>query len=362
MKKFKKLALLVEGAKDIFHAKTASLLLRYRPNDIAALIDSTHTNSSPNVFSSSGVPVVKSIKDCLNKVDGLLICLVLPEGKVPKTWLDEVTTAIKNGVDVINPLHVNFGTLEPIVKALGGVDPSSTEAVTLFKKGKGKVYNIRAVPTDLQLLSLKVLNTKAKRVLTVGTDCNIGKMLTSLELNSAALKHGLDSGFIATGQIGILVKGEGIAVDRVISDFLPGAVEGLILKEGKRDILFVEGQGSIFQPIYSAVTLGLIHGSAPDAMILCHMPTRKKLRYTDIDMPDLKTAIRVHEELAGMINKSKVIGISLNCYDLNDTETKKVIAQVEKLTGLPATDPVKFGIDKLFDAVKKEFLIKDCDC
>jgi uncharacterized NAD-dependent epimerase/dehydratase family protein len=139
-------------------------------------------------------------------------------------------------------------------------------------------------------------------------------------------------------------------------------VERIILKEQKRDILFVEGQGSIFQPIYSAVTLGLLHGTAPDAMILCHMPTRKKLRYTQIDIPDLKTAIRVHEELAGMINKSKVIGISLNCHDLTDEQAKKTIADVEKLTGLPATDPVKFGVDKLFDAVKKEFLIKDCDC
>jgi uncharacterized NAD-dependent epimerase/dehydratase family protein len=362
MKKLTRLALLVEGAKDIFQAKTASLLLRYRTDDIALLVDSTHTSTSPNIFTSSGVPVVKSIKDHAKKVDALVICLVLPKGKIPKSWLNEITIAIKNGVDVINPLHINLGTLPAVVKALGGVNPSSTEAVTLFKKGKGTVYNIRAVPDDLELFSLKVLDTKAKRVLTVGTDCNIGKMLTTLELNKAALKHGLDSSFIATGQIGIMVKGDGIAVDRVISDFLPGAVERLILKEQRRDILFVEGQGSIFQPIYSAVTLGLLHGTAPDAMILCHMPTRKKLRYTDIDIPDLKTAIRVHEELAGMINKSKVIGISLNCHDLTDEQAKKAIADVEKLTGLPATDPVKFGVDKLFDAIKKEFLISDCDC
>ncbi len=362
MKKFKRLALLVEGAKDIFHAKTASLLLRYRPDDVALLIDSTHTGKSPNIFSESGVTVVNSIKDNVKKIDALVICLVLPEGKIPKNWLSEVTLAVKNGIDVLNPLHINFGTLEPVVKALGGVDPSSTEAVTIFKGGQGVVYNIRAVPNDLELFSLKVLDTKAKRVLTVGTDCNIGKMLTTLELNKAALKHGLDSSFIATGQIGIMVKGDGIAIDRVISDFLPGAVERLILKEKARDILFVEGQGSVFQPIYSAVTLGLIHGTAPDAMILCHMPTRKKLRYTNIDIPDLKKAIRVHEELAGMINKSKVIGISLNCFDMTDAEAKKAITEVEALTGLPATDPVKFGVDKLFNAVKKEFLISDCGC
>ena len=362
MKKLNKLALLVEGAKDIFHAKTASLLLRYRTDDVALLVDSTHTSASPNIFSSSGVPVVKSIKDSLNNIDALVICLVLPEGNVPESWLHEITLAIKSGVDVINPLHINFGTLEPVVKALHGVEPSSTEAVTIFKGGKGKIYNIRAVPDDLELLSLKVLNTKAKRVLTVGTDCNIGKMLTSLELNKAAQKHGLDSSFIATGQIGILVKGEGIAIDRVISDFLPGAVERLILKEQSRDILFIEGQGSLFQPLYSAVTMGLVHGSAPDAMILCHMPTRKKLRYTDIDIPDLKKAIKVYEDIAGLVNKSKVIGISLNCHDLSNEEAKDVIAKIEKETGLPATDPIKFGVDKLFDAVKKEFLSAGCGC
>ena len=362
MKKHSKLALLVEGAKDIFNAKTASLLLRYRTDDIAVLVDPTHSATSPNIFAKQGVPVINSIKESVDKVDALVICLVLPEGKVPKSWLKEITTAIKSGIDVINPLHINFGTLEPVAKELGAVDPSSTEAVTIFKNCKGKVYNIRAVPNDLELLSLKVLNTKAKRVLTVGTDCNIGKMLTSLELNNAALKHGLDSSFIATGQIGILVKGDGIAVDRVISDFLPGAVERLILNEKDRDILFVEGQGSLFSPLYSAVTLGLMHGAAPDAMILCHAPTRKKVRYTDNNMPSLNSAIKTYENMAGIVNKSKVLGISLNCHDLSDAEAKRVIAEVEKQTGLPATDPIKFGVDKLFEAIKKEFLKSDCDC
>ncbi len=362
MKKHTKLALLVEGAKDIFNAKTASLLLRYRTNDIAVLIDPAHSTAKPNIFAKQGLPVINSISEATDKVDALVICLVLPEGRVPESWLKEVTTAIKNGIDVLNPLHINFGTLEPVVKVLGPVDPSSTEAVTVFKNGKGKVYNIRAVPDDLELFSLKVLNTKAKRVLTVGTDCNIGKMLTTLELNSAALKHGLDSSFIATGQIGILVKGEGIAIDRVISDFLPGAVEKLILNEKDRDILFVEGQGSLFSPLYSAVTLGLIHGAAPDAMILCHAPTREKVRYTENDMPDLKTAIKIYESMAGIVNKSKVIGISLNCHDLSDAEAKLEIAKAEKETGLPATDPIKFGIDKLFEAIKKEFLKPGCGC
>ncbi|MCX6113296.1 MAG: DUF1611 domain-containing protein, partial [Proteobacteria bacterium] len=299
MKQFKHAALLVEGAKDIFHAKTASVLLKYRPESISFLLDSTHSKSNPNIFSkNSDIPTITDVKNGLGKIDNLIICLMLPEGKVPESWINHITTALKNGIDIINPLHVDFGKLAQISNILGSVSTNSSEAVTKFNDCKGEIHNIRIPPDDIELFSLKVLKTHAKRVLTVGSDCNIGKMLTSLELNAVAKKRGINSDFIATGQIGMLIKGEGIAIDRVISDFVPGSVEKLILKEKNRDLLFVEGQGSIFQPIYSAVTMGLVHGTAPDAMIFCHVPSRKKLRYTDIDMPGYHTMIKMYEDLA----------------------------------------------------------------
>ena len=350
MKQFKHAALLVEGAKDIFHAKTASVLLRYRPESLSFLIDSTHSKPTPNIFSiNSIVPVITDVKQGLGKIDTIIICLMLPEGKVPQSWIDHITTALKNGIDIINPLHVDFGKLKEVASVLGGTSINSSEALTKFNDCKGEIHNIRIPPDDIELFSLKVLKTHAKRVLTVGSDCNIGKMLTSLELNAAAKKRGINSDFIATGQIGMLIKGEGIAIDRVISDFVPGSVEKLILKEKNRDLVFVEGQGSIFQPIYSAVTMGLIHGTAPDAMILCHVPSRKKLRYTDIDMPSYSNMIKMYEDIAGIVNKSKIVGISLNCHDMSDEEALKIIKQTEKETGLPATDPVKFGVDKLIE-------------
>ncbi|MEI6093544.1 MAG: NAD-dependent epimerase/dehydratase family protein, partial [bacterium] len=259
--------------------------------------------------------------------------------------------ALKNGIDIINPLHVDFGKIDELSKKLGGTRIDSTESITKFNEAKGQIHNIRIPPEDIELFSMKVLNTNAKRVLAVGSDCNIGKMLTSLELNSAANKKGLRSEFIATGQIGMLIKGEGIAIDRVISDFVPGSVEKLILEKRDRDILFVEGQGSIFQPLYSAVTMGLIHGTAPDAMILCHLPSRKKIRYTDLDMPDYPRMIKMYEDLAGIVNKSKIVGISLNCHDMTDEEAKLIIEKTEKETGLPTTDPVKFGVDKLLKSL-----------
>ncbi len=350
MKQFKHAALLVEGAKDIFHAKTASVLLKYRPESVSFLLDSTHSSSKPNMFSkNSTVPVITDVKDGLGKIDNLIICLMLPEGKVPHSWLNHLTTALKNGIDVINPLHVDFGKIEEISNALGGVSINSSGSITRFNDCKGEIHNIRIPPEDIKLFSFEVLKTRAKRVLTVGSDCNIGKMCTSLELNTEAKKRGIDSDFIATGQIGMLITGQGIAIDRVISDFVPGAVEKLILKQKDRDLLFIEGQGSIFQPIYSAVTLGLVHGTAPDAMILCHVPSRKKLRYTDIDMPNYRTMIKMYEDIAGIVNKSKMIGISLNCHDMSDEEALKIIKQTEEETGLITTDPVKFGVDKLMD-------------
>jgi uncharacterized NAD-dependent epimerase/dehydratase family protein len=353
MKNFKKAALMVEGAKDIFQSKTASALLRYRLSDCAFLIDNTHSTNKPNIYSGSGLKVVNSITDVKNETDALVLCMVLPEGTLPSRWIEEIVSAIKNNIDIINPLHINFGTIPQISSQLGGVDANSTEYKTMFKNSKAVIYNIRVVPSDLELFSLKVLQTKAKRVLTVGSDCNIGKMLTTLELNRLAQDKGFNSSFIATGQIGILIKGSGIAVDRVICDFLPGAIERLILEEQNKDVLFVEGQGSIFQPIYSGVTLGLIHGTAPDAMVFCHVPSRKKLRYTDINIPDYKFMIRMHEEISSIVNKTKVVGISLNCFDLSKEQALDEIKRAEDITGLPATDPVKFGSEKLIDSVTK---------
>jgi uncharacterized NAD-dependent epimerase/dehydratase family protein len=377
MKPFKKAVLLVEGAKDIFHAKTASLLLRYKKENISYLLDSTHSESKPNIFSSiSKIPTANSflqiikdinrqtseqnnlkqdsLKQVNKKPDALIICLMLPEGVIPNIWLDHIVSALKNDIDVINPLHIDLGTITEIKNALGGISDDSTPAITKFNNVSASVHNVRIPPDDIELFKLEVLKTRAKRVLTVGSDCNIGKMLTTLELNESAKKRGINSSFIATGQIGIIVKGSGIAVDRVISDFVPGAVERLILPERDKDLLFVEGQGSIFQPIYSAVTMGLIHGTAPDAMILCHAPNRKKLRYTNINVSDFKTLIKIHEDIAGMIHPSKILGISLNCHDMSNEKAMDEIKRTEDITGLPATDPIKFGLEKLTDKLLKE--------
>lgn len=337
-----KVALYLENIDDPFKAKLAHTFIRYKRESVSYLISSKNT-----VF--QGIEVKKSIIEDLN-IESMIIGIVLPTGIPSKKLIEEIRIAIENEIDVINPLHIDFSKIEEIQKI--GIK-ENTKTQIFFNNKKASIYNIREVPENIPLFSLKTLNTKAKRILAVGSDCNIGKMLTSIELDKAFKKENYNSSFIATGQSGMLIKGEGMAIDRVISDFLPGAVEQLILKEQDKEILFIEGQGSIFQPIYSAVTLGLIHGAAPDAMIFCHLPSRKKIRYTEIDMPETPKMIKLYEDLANIIHPSKIIGISLNCFDMTNEEAEIEIKKIEKLTGLPATDPIKFGVKKLVNEIKK---------
>ncbi|MBN1115009.1 MAG: DUF1611 domain-containing protein [Oligoflexia bacterium] len=328
-------------------------MLRYKPDKVFCLIDSRSRAQNASAMFGSGkdIPIYASISDVTGKVDTMVLCMVLPEGRVPDKWISEIILALKNNIDVINPLHVNFSTVGEIANKFGGTAENSTPQITSFKNTKGKIYNLRTVPDDLELMNYEVLKTRAVRVLTVGSDCNLGKMLTTIELDREAKRRGYNSDYIATGQISMLLKGSGMAIDRVISDFVPGAVERLILEKRDRDIVFIEGQGSIFQPIYSAVSMGLLHGSAPHKMIFCHLPSRKKIRYSNLDFPDMKTMIRLHEELASIVLKSRVTGISLNCHDMSDNEARDIIKMTQDLTGLPCTDPVKFGVEDLADSI-----------
>lgn len=357
MKEFKKAALLIEGVKDIFQAKMAVSLLRYRLDAVHCLIDSTKPGSNAEqIFQIGGdISVKDSIASCLKDIDTLILCMVLPEGRVPETWIKQITMALGNGINVINGLHVDFGTVDEIAKKLGGVSASSTERETMFNKSTASIFNVRIPPDDIDLFKYEVLKTKGKRILTVGSDCNIGKMVTSLEMTKAAKARGINAGFIATGQIGILIKGTGIAVDRVISDFLPGAVERLIKEEGDRELYFIEGQGSIIQPMYSGVSLGLLHGASPDAMIICHVPSREKIRYSNIKFPDLGFIIRMHEEMAQIVvPSSRVAGVALNCFDMDMEKARATVAAYEDKLGLPVTDVIKFGAEKLIDSILQQ--------
>jgi len=180
-------------------------------------------------------------------------------------------------------------------------------------------------------------------------------MITSIEIARQAKKHGWNSHFVATGQSGMMIAGEGVPIDSVVGDFMSGAIEEfLIEKSHSYDLLSVEGQGTIIHPGYSGVSLALIHGCLPDAMILCHFPGREKIKNYQIKIPPLPEVVKLHEEIAQPIKPSRVVGISLNTQELTEEEAKKQIEKTEEETNLPTVDPVRFGCKRLIGAL--EFL------
>jgi len=194
-------------------------------------------------------------------------------------------------------------------------------------------------------------------VLAVGSDCNVGKMTAQLQLRDELVRRGHKTSFVATGQTGIFIEGWGIAVDAVVADFIAGAAEQITIQGAKdNDIVLVEGQGSLIHPGYSGVTLGLLHGSCPDALILCHQVTRDYIgdyhgREPWVKIPSYTEMIEIYERAAHPVHPTKVIGICLNTYDMDESAAREAVARAAEETGLPVTDPVRFESDLLVDAI-----------
>ncbi len=192
----------------------------------------------------------------------------------------------------------------------------------------------------------------------MGTDCNVGKMTASLELVDELERRGVRAAFAATGQTGILIAGKGIAVDAVVADFVAGAAERLVLDSPRdSDVIVVEGQGSLIHPGYSGVTLGLMHGSMPQTLVLCTNPQRRHIyggSYDWVEIPPLDEVVRLHEDAMDWVSLEEpvlVAAIACNTHGQSEEEARQEIQRAEKLTGLPATDPIRFGASKLADAI-----------
>jgi len=338
----RRLVILTEGKLDVFSAKTAVSVIRYCRDEVVAVIDSANAGKALETIIGigKGIPIVSAVSETLKlKPTALLIGIAPPGGMLPAEWRRHITDALKNKLHIISGLHCHLGD-----------DPEFSK---LARDNQLEIMDVRKVPDDIPLGTGKAKETKTIRVLTVGSDCNIGKMVTSLEITSAARKLGINACFVATGQTGIMIEGSGIAVDHVISDFISGAAEKLVVDRSRYQLLSIEGQGTIVHPAYSGVTLGLLHGSAPQGLILCHQPIRKTLRHFD-DFPilPLPYLIELYEKLAQPVYPCKVLGISLNCIGMSDSDALREIQKVEKDTRLPATDPIKFGVDKFINVIR----------
>ncbi len=323
------------------HSKTAEGMIRYGKNPIVAVVDSTRTEKdvAEVIGIGAGIPFVKSISEALVfKPEALLLGIAPRGGGLPPEWRKDILFALEHGMDIISGLHYMIED-----------DPEFAEVA---RRHNRKIWDVRKAPDNLRVGSALAAGVPAQIVLTVGSDCVVGKKSTAIEIAKLANEQGRKAIYIPTGQTGIMIAGFGIAIDRVIGDFMSGAAEQLILENAPgHDLILVEGQGSVLHPGYSGVTLSLLHGTMPSHMILCHQPTRKYIRDSKIIIPPLKEIVALYESLSLPIKKARVVGISLNCFDLTKEEALREIEKTESLTGLPTTDCIKFGAQKLLDAI-----------
>jgi uncharacterized NAD-dependent epimerase/dehydratase family protein len=261
-------------------------------------------------------------------------------GRFPPAWRELLKSCIANRLHVENGLH-QFLT----------DDPELTELAA----GHGvELRDLRRPPADLNVPTGANLTLPAWIVLTVGSDCAIGKMTVALELERAARARGIEARFVPTGQTGIAIAGWGIAVDAVVSDFVAGATERLVVEGHERggELLLVEGQGALTHPAYSGVTLGLIHGSAPHLFVLCHMAGETEVEgYPGHPLLSLPELVDLHERISLPARKARVGAIALNTRLLDEREARAAVAGAEADTGLVADDPVRFGTARLLDAI-----------
>jgi len=258
-------------------------------------------------------------------------------GKISAAWKEVLVEALHMGFDIASGLH-NLLRDEGDLVAASHVSGSTLHDV--------RVPNVAYPIADGTKRS-------GKRVLAVGTDCSVGKMYTALALNEAMREKGMKSTFRATGQTGILITGSGVPLDAVIADFMAGAVEYLTPDNDDDHWDIIEGQGSLFHVSYSGVTMALIHGGQPDALILCHEPTRTHMRgLPDYSLPSMESVRDVALTLAHVANPNcKVVGISVNTHHMSEAEATDYLAEVEERLGLPAVDPFRHGAARLADAL-----------
>lgn len=347
----RRIAILAEGNFNWHHGKTATGVIRYSQDTVVAVIDSG--NAGKDVAQAlggslgEGIPVVQDIHAALAyKPDTLMIGVAISGGVLPAVWHWQLLTAIEAGLNIVNGLHTFVS------------DDGELRAAA--EKHGVTIWDVRRPPDKKIVAQFIPHRPGSHTVLMVGSDCATGKMTVALELDREARKRDLNSAFLATGQTGIMISNSGIPADRIISDFIAGMTEEAVLDfTNKHDWVFVEGQGALNHPGFSPVTLGLVHGSMPDAMIFSHI-----VGATTIDgnenclLPSLQRMIEINEEAVSWLRpdrSSKVVGLALVTQRLSEQQAKDALKQAEDETGLPATDVWRFGASILMDALLKHF-------
>jgi len=334
----RRIVILTDGRTNPVNAKTAACVIRYKPEEVVALLDPTQAGKTAGELLGVGgaIPVVASLAEAAN-ANTLLIGIAPSGGKLPPAWRKILLEAIDRGMNLVSGLH-DFLSNDPEIGSAAA------------KRGV-EIYDVRK-NNERDVSNRLNLREDCLRIHTIGQDCSVGKMLASVELAIALKARGYDAKFVATGQTGIMIEGDGCPVDCVVSDFVNGAVEKLVLANQHHDILLVEGQGALSHPRYSAVTLGLLHGCVPHGMILVYEAERPHVLGMDyIQLPSLKKIVEVNEMMASLAMPSKVIGVAMNSRLLKPDAAEAERERVRRELGVPVSDVIRHGPGDLVDAI-----------
>jgi len=329
-------AILAEGRFANRHAKTAHGLIRYGKDEVVAVLDSSLAGRRvrgvmPDL--ERDAPIVGTLEEALEfSPTSILVGLAPAGGRLPEEWMEILRAAAGAGLEIVSGLHQRLAPEFP---------------------GRS-VWDVREPPEDVPLFSGEGFGVGPKVALTVGTDSAIGKMTATLEIERAAREAGLSPGFVPTGQTGVVIAGWGLCVDAVVSDFVAGASERLVLEaaESSPDLILVEGQGSLGHPAYSGVTLGLLHGSCPDCLVLCAADPADEV-FRGVPRPSASRVARLYEEVASLVKPAPVVAVSLNTRGLDEGEAAELVAAVADETGLPTADPFRGSAEPILEAVLK---------
>jgi len=317
-------------------------VIAYSSDTVVAVIDPDHAGKRvgdvlPHL--GSNAPIVASLDESMRfGPTSLLVGIAPAGGLLPDDFRAAIAAALRARLEVVSGLHAMLNDDE--------------EFAALAREHDTRIWDLR-LPPAAPLFSGAAWDVKAKIVLTVGSDAAVGKMTAALELVRAARERGVDAAFVPTGQIGIAIAGWGTAIDRVVADFAPGAAEQLVLEGERRarDLLLLEGQGGINNPAFAPVTLALLFGGAPDALVLVHSIARTAIEDYDVPILSYRALIRTYEGLCGTVKPARVVGIALNTRDCGEEEARAHVERARAETGLPCDDLVRSGPHAFYDAI-----------
>jgi len=326
--------LFLGDVRDQLAAKTASGIVDWRPEWCVGQIRLAGCQAD------CGLPDLTIAEASARGARTMVVGAVNAGGVLPDHWIASIVEALKAGLDVATGLHVRLASIPAIAEAA--------------KSNGRKLHDVRF--SEMTFATGKGIKRPGLRILTVGTDCSVGKKYTALALERQMRKQGLAADFRATGQTGVLISGRGVAIDAVIADFISGAAEWLSPANEPDHWDVVEGQGSLFHPSFAGVTLGLLHGAQPDAFVVCHEPTRKTMRGVQHSLPSIAQVIERTIAEGSLTNPAiRCVGIAINTQNLDDETAQRLLEETAASHDLPCVDPVRYSVKPIVDRIVADY-------